>query len=451
MGRVYEAEHVLIGRRMAVKCLHAHYASDPATVARFHLEAQAATSVGNEHIIEVTDMGRFPDGSAYMVLEYLDGSDLATVLKSTGALPIGRAVRVVRQICEALIAAHPKGIVHRDLKPENIFLIRRGDDPDFVKVLDFGISKFNDGRPGALTATGAMVGTPAYMAPEQIECVKDIDSRADIYALGTILHQCLTGRTPFYSESVPRLVYEICALPPPALRTLRLDAPEALEAVLLKLLAKAREERYSDCSQVRDALAPFVGFMADPVMAKSLEASRLITGTPAPMHLTLASQVSPAVTPKRSRVPWAVVGIASVALCLGAAGVARKERARSSAGALPRGTEISVTPTPVMPSPSPTAAERTVRVRMSTDPDDAELLLDGNRVANPFDAELPQSTEVHRLEARRGGFRSVMQDLVLQYAQTVRVRMRRGSGVEDQRARRAAPPSPRAPAVTQVA
>jgi serine/threonine protein kinase len=202
MGRVYEGEHILIKRRVAIKCLHAQYATDAEVVARFHREALAATSIGNEHIVEVTDMGRFPDGAVYMVLEFLEGRDLGDEIDANGPLAVGRAVRITRQICDALSAAHGKGIIHRDLKPENVYLIRRGRDSDFVKVLDFGISKFRDGTDGAKTGTGVMIGTPHTMAPEQIEGLKDIDHRLDIYAIGVILYMALIGAPPFQAETI---------------------------------------------------------------------------------------------------------------------------------------------------------------------------------------------------------------------------------------------------------
>jgi len=168
MGAVYEGEHILIKRRVAIKCLHAHYASSPEIVARFHREALAATSIGHPNIIECTDMGRFPDGAFFMVLEFLDGRDWAADLARSGAQSLGKVVHVMSQVCDALSAAHAKGIVHRDLKPENIFLIKRGADPDFVKVLDFGISKIQDnsGDPEApvkskgLPRSGVARGTP---------------------------------------------------------------------------------------------------------------------------------------------------------------------------------------------------------------------------------------------------------------------------------------------------
>jgi serine/threonine-protein kinase len=285
MGSVYEAEHVLIKRRVAIKCLHAHFTSNEELVARFHREALAATAVGNEHIIEVTDMGALPDGTIFMVLEYLDGRDFASVLDTEGPQRIDRVMHVAAQVCDALVAAHAKGIVHRDLKPENVFLIRRGDAADFVKVLDFGISKFRDSSlqvGSGMTKTGTTMGTPWYMAPEQAEGRKDIDHRVDLYALGVMLFRALAGRHPFDAETYPKLVMSICNDPPPSLRSFRPDVPEELDAIIRRLLAKQKEERFDDAGSLKAALAPFRPFAEPPVFGAGMM-------PPAPAALGLAA------------------------------------------------------------------------------------------------------------------------------------------------------------------
>ena len=181
MGVVYEVEHVLIGRRFALKTLDPMLSRNPEVLARFHREAKAAAAIGNEHIIEVSDMGRLPGGSPYIVLELLDGRNLRDEIEASGPLPISRAVEIATQCCQALDSAHQKGIVHRDVTPDNIFLIRKGDRSDFVKILDFGISKFREAaiglEGGSMTKTGAAIGTPYYMSPEQASGSKDIDER----------------------------------------------------------------------------------------------------------------------------------------------------------------------------------------------------------------------------------------------------------------------------------
>ena len=269
MGAVYEGEHVLIKRRVAIKVLHAQFAQNPEIVARFQREAEAATSIGHPNIIEVTDMGRFPDGTAYMVLEFLEGRDWSHDIEGAGPQPLGKVVHILTQVCDALAAAHAKGIVHRDLKPENIFLIERRGDPDFAKVLDFGISKIADaqGQDRSLTQTGTALGTPYYMAPEQCQGKRDIDHRADIYSLGVILFQALTAQYPFDDESYPMLVLKICTEPPPALAHYRPDVPAELQQIVNRMLAKDRDHRYQSVEEVRAALAPFAGLNDAPVVA----------------------------------------------------------------------------------------------------------------------------------------------------------------------------------------
>ncbi|HMI92535.1 MAG TPA: serine/threonine-protein kinase [Polyangiales bacterium] len=277
MGVVYLGEHVLIRRKVAIKTLHANPPPAPAVVERFHREALAATAIGDQHIVDVTDMGQLEDGAYYLVMEYLEGADLAFTVASAGALPIARAVRIVLQLCDALTAVHAAGIVHRDLKPENLFLIERQGVPDFVKVLDFGVCKLTQAHDGSfhrLTGTGAALGTPHFMAPEQIEGRADVDHRADIYAVGGILFNALTGDAPFDATSLPRLFMRICNDPAPRLRERREDVPEALEAVVAKTLAKDPADRYQDSQELKRALAPFAQLpeqeSAEPAPIKSV-------------------------------------------------------------------------------------------------------------------------------------------------------------------------------------
>jgi serine/threonine protein kinase len=261
MGAVYLAEHVLIRRKVAIKTLHAPLAASVESIGRFHREAVAAAGIGNEHVVDVTDMGQLENGAYYIVLEYLEGADLDWRVVHDGRLSVARSLRIVLQLCDALEAVHAAGIVHRDLKPENLFLVERGGNTDFLKVLDFGVCKFRDaGAAGdrRLTATGAAVGTPHYMAPEQIEGRTDIDQRADIYAVGGILHFALTGEPPFDAPTLPRLFMRICQDPPPHLRASRPEVSRRLERVVARALAKKAEERFADAGELRQALLPLL-------------------------------------------------------------------------------------------------------------------------------------------------------------------------------------------------
>jgi len=271
MGAVYEGEHLMIKRRVAIKVLHPQYAQNEEIRKRFQREAQAATAIGHPNIVEVTDMGKLPDGSAYMVLEFLAGRDWAADISKQGAQPLGKVAHILTQVCEALTAAHGKGIVHRDLKPENVFLIERGGDPDFAKVVDFGISKIAgpEGAEHSLTQTGTALGTPYYMSPEQCQGKKDIDQRADIYSMGVMLFQALTAQYPFDDESYPMLVLKICTQSPPLISDYRHDVPPEMQNILHRMLAKDREHRYSSAAEVKAALAPYLGRTDAPMVAQN--------------------------------------------------------------------------------------------------------------------------------------------------------------------------------------
>ena len=262
MGALYEARHVLIDKRVAIKVPLPKYAGDEQIMERLHREAFAAARAGNEHIIDVTDMGKLADGGWFLVLELLEGRDLAADLRVAAPSPLARIAHIAGQICEALSAAHGKGIVHRDLKPENVYLIRRGTDPDFVKVLDFGIAKIRDGlaRTGpAETAPQAVFGTPEYMAPEQMEATAAVDARADLYALGVILFEALTGDVPFRASSQRALMLKVLSQAPPRLRDLRPDLPSDACDLVARLLEKDPRRRPQSSNEVRHVLSRLAG------------------------------------------------------------------------------------------------------------------------------------------------------------------------------------------------
>ncbi len=488
MGAVYEGEHLLIKKRVAIKCLHAHYAQNPEVVARFHREALAATSIGHQNIIEVTDLGRFPDGAVFMVLEYLQGMDFARLIDEQGPQPLGRVVHIVSQICDALTAAHAKEIVHRDLKPENVFLIRRGDDADFVKLLDFGISKMKssgDAPSANMTRTGMAIGTPYYMAPEQAQGLKDVDHRADIYALGVILFRALTGQHPFEHDSYPMLVLKICTEPPPPLRRYRPDLPPALEVIAARMLAKTPGERFQTCAEVKAALKPYEAFSEVPIVNEVARNDALplasvagyvgfaATGyadpsqtpgspgkpnpqspgqarTPQPMldsGTPLATQTSMAL-PVSSRLPL-LLGVGTV-LVLGVVGVGLAASGAFSSARVPTPTVPVAVPSPAVAAAPLGAApgERLVNIRLSTTPPTAELLIDGRRRANPFNAQLPYSEALHTIEVRAPGYMTVMQDLDLSLTQEITIPLEAGNGMQDRRVARARPPNGAASAGT---
>ena len=259
MGAVYEAEHMEIGRRVAIKIMHAAYSSHPETMARFRQEARAATRIGHPNIVEVTDSGTTADGRLFFVMELLDGIDLAQVMTETRIVPARRALRITLQICRALHAAHDADIVHRDLKPENVFLINKEGKGDFVKILDFGIAKnleLASREELRLTNPGMAMGTPEYMAPEQAAGV-DIDRRIDVYATGAMLYEMLTGRLPHEGENLMQVLSRKASQPVTPPRSYRPEIPGGLERVILRAIAPDRDQRYATMEDLAAALLPF--------------------------------------------------------------------------------------------------------------------------------------------------------------------------------------------------
>lgn len=261
MGSVYEARHEVIGQRYALKCLHAQHATNADFVQRIIREAQAASAIGSEHIVYITDGGQTADGSPFLVMEYLEGEDLGEVLKREGRLEQSRALGLVIQVCQALSAAHKRGIIHRDLKPANLFLVQREIVGEWVKVVDFGIAKVHasiTGEQGSLTKTGSTMGTPFFMAPEQFQKAKHVDHRADIYSCGVILYQLLSGRVPYDADTFSELVFAVATEPPIPLRSALPGVDPALEAVVMRAISKESAERHQSMAELGEALKPFV-------------------------------------------------------------------------------------------------------------------------------------------------------------------------------------------------
>ena len=262
MSSVFLAEHLLIKRRVAMKVLRPELAMDADVIDRFMNEARAAGTLGHPNIVESTDMGFTRDGVPYIVFEYLEGSLLTDEIYRVKGMPVRRAVRIARQIASALSAAHNAGVIHRDLKTDNVFLTDKEEAGDHVKVLDFGISRFQDTDDDRSGTRSMVMGTPQFMAPEQITDPASVDRRVDIYALGVILYEMLTARRPFNNDDTNALVKDILEASPPPLGLE--DAPAGLEAMLFtKLLAKDREQRYATMKDVEGALEAFAGLIRD--------------------------------------------------------------------------------------------------------------------------------------------------------------------------------------------
>ncbi|MCS6914413.1 MAG: protein kinase [Myxococcota bacterium] len=258
MASVYLAEHPRIGKRVAVKVIHPELSTSQEMVSRFFTEARAASQIHHECIVDIQDFGQTPDGDNFIIMEYLEGDTLASRLRTEGRFEIQRAIHIALHLCDGLAAAHAGGVIHRDLKPENIFLVRRGDNPEFPKILDFGLAKMTsmpmEGGANHKTRTGSVLGTPHYMAPEQCEGRTTVDARADIYSLGCILFQMVTGELPFPGEGFGEVLVKHLREPPPMPRSKNPQISPALEKIILHCLAKKREWRFATVLEVGRAL-----------------------------------------------------------------------------------------------------------------------------------------------------------------------------------------------------
>ena len=265
MGAVYLAEHPLIGKKVALKVIHRELAGNQDVVSRFFQEARAANAIGNEHIVEIHDFGVTGEGDHFYIMELIEGRTLASVLSREGAIVPIRVLHIGAQIASALGAAHAAGVLHRDLKPDNIMLLSRLGDPDFVKVLDFGLAKVfqgggasigGTGGPGrpVVTQAGVLLGTPQYMAPEACEGKGVLDHRADVYALGILLFEMATGRRPFDGDSMAEVLMKQVRSLPPAPRAFDAAIPPAVEQVILRCLAKLPELRFQTMAELHEAL-----------------------------------------------------------------------------------------------------------------------------------------------------------------------------------------------------
>ncbi len=256
MGAVYELVHPQIGKRQALKVLHAEFAKKASIVQRFFDEARAVVTIGHPNIVDITDYATLEDDTAYIVMEFLEGSSLAAYAKQRGPMAPPELAEIALPICDALAAAHARGIVHRDLKPENVHLVPRPDNPRYVKVLDFGIAKLSgDPAVAGATKTGQVMGTPTYMSPEQaMGRTKEVDHRTDIYALGVMIYQLFAGELPFVADSYGDLMLMHLTEPPPSLAVRRPDLPPAWDAIVQRALAKNRDDRFASMAEFANAI-----------------------------------------------------------------------------------------------------------------------------------------------------------------------------------------------------
>jgi serine/threonine protein kinase len=314
MGAVFRAEHVHMKKMVALKVLLGELARHPEVVARFEREAVAAANIEHPNIVNATDFGKLPDGSFFLVMEYVPGRSLRMELGTGMAMDPVRAIRITRGILSAIEAAHAKNIVHRDLKPENVMLVERDEDRDFVKVLDFGIAKVDmvtseentEGKK--LTRTGAVIGTPEYMAPEQA-LGQSVDARSDLYSLGVMLYEMLTGKPPFHGPAIVVMRKQVLEAAPPLPEELTSAMP-GIAPVLEKLLQKEPQNRYQTANELRAALSAIEGApVSSPRLPVALESGRIsIASLPGPAPNATADTILPGASttpkaPKTSEAP----------------------------------------------------------------------------------------------------------------------------------------------------
>ncbi len=375
MAVVLEATHLQLDDRVAIKLLLPQWASLPDLVERFMREGRAATKIRSEHVVRVFDVG-VVDAQPYLVMEYLDGSDLDQVLEESGPLPVTLAIDYLLQACEAIAEAHVRGIVHRDLKPANLFLTRRADGSACVKVLDFGISKSApSAKPDSRTTEPATVmGSPHYMSPEQMVSSTDVDARSDVWALGAILHELLVGSTAFTGETIASLSASVLRDAPPPLTALRSDVPPAVEAVVLRCMEKDPSHRFANVAELAGALAELGSASAH---ASAERIARVLEGGTGKLSLPIAAPPSVRIEraaslleatnpPQRARgrvlgyvvAAVALLGIGSVIATIvvrdqRAMRAARERQAAETAVAVIAPTSAPTTAKSPAPSPSP--------------------------------------------------------------------------------------------------
>jgi serine/threonine-protein kinase len=425
MGVVYLAEHPGIGRRAAIKILRAGLTENAEITKRFFNEARAANAIRHPGIVEVYDCGTLPSGVSYIVMELLEGENLAVRLRRVGRLPVEEARRIAAQTASALAAAHAAGIVHRDLKPDNLYLVpdERDTSVEMLKVLDFGIAKL--GQQGSNTSsvrtrTGSVMGTPAYMSPEQCRGTREIDRRTDIYALGVILFEMVCGRPPFVSEGFGEMVHLHISEPPPPPRTFNPAIPEDLERLILWCLAKEPDDRVQTMTDVHAALT---GRPTPPARATApTQPQRLHQPAPPanPTTFTQAAHATDVVTrshgKRTSAIVLGVLAIGGIALWL-TRGSWLPGRADTVAVAPATAALPNPVPAPAAaaaPAPAPAAAPAPahtpakVTAAIVSDPPGARVVRDKDGAVigmTPFRESWPSGDGVRELRLELDGYR----------------------------------------------
>ncbi|HJX64405.1 MAG TPA: serine/threonine-protein kinase [Polyangia bacterium] len=446
MGVVYLAEHPVIGRKVAMKAIHPELSRNPEVVSRFVTEAKAVNQIGNEHIVDIHDFGTTADGDFYFIMEFLQGEALADRMRREAPMDPARALDIAAQVADALAASHAHGIIHRDLKPENIFLIHKGGTSDFVKVLDFGLAKLTLGadKVSHKTRTGSVMGTPYYMSPEQCEGRPNIDQRADVYSLGVILFEMMTGKVPFGGEGYGEIIVKHITAPVPSPRGINPRLSAAHEAILLRALAKNRDERFHGMEDFRVAMmnperyaaAPSMVPTPGPLAGYGAEPSRLSDGNPsgavvvgdlgaraAPMPSTFREAAG--AVEGEDAIPKShgalLVGILAAALVAG--GVAAFLVVRTGSISQPATVQKAVStpapapvpvPPPLQAAPAPPAK---VSIKFRSEPVGAAVARKdtGEQLGvTPFEIEVPRGQSPLAVVFKKSNFKDVSRSIVPQ-------------------------------------
>ncbi len=375
MGKVYEGLHVRIGRRVAIKFLLPEFAAHLEIVRRFENEARAAGSLEHENIAAVHDFGRSDDGACFLVMDFLSGEDCEKLLSREGPLPVTRVVNILLQVCRGLSVAHPAGIVHRDLKPANIFLTKRADRTEQVKILDFGITKLRkaDDQPG--TVTGQAMGTPYYMSPEQARGDKTVDQRTDVYALGVILYELLSGQRPHEGDTYLEIIYSILHKEPEPLESKRQGLPRGLAELVRQAMRVDVRKRFATVAELGEALIPFAGtsvppFQSHPSVRPASDSSKQTLASGEEHNPKKTASTTAPLTPKtrggirldegHSKTKWALfLGIAAVVVAVAFVWLRSAPRVQGVPEQSSAETLVAAAPTPsaVSPAPPPPASE----------------------------------------------------------------------------------------------
>jgi serine/threonine-protein kinase len=443
MGVVYLAEHPRIRRQVAIKVLLPQYSKNAQVVGRFFNEAKAANEIRNEHIIDIIDFGELDDGASYITMEWLDGQSLGDLLDEVQKLPIDRAIHITRGIANALTAAHAHGIIHRDLKPDNIFLVTRNGDPFFVKVLDFGIAKLLGGEIATevKTQTGAIIGTPAYMAPEQCRGI-NVDQRSDIYSLGIIMYRMLAGKLPFAGEALGELLLQQMTQTPTSLRAIDPTIPPAVDAAVLRALEKEPANRFQTVHELIAALTAIQTgthtAIPDPAVARLAATAEMgkVDGkrARAPSQDTLGAAAGQAVAPTgtgpqpKSRAPLYIAGAAALLAGFGITAwvVTRPAPPDPKPAVVEHPTPPPKPPVPKPEVPAPPPAPTTARLTIRTIPPTAVLTLDDQKIDNPFEGSFAKSDVRHTLVVKAPGYKSESQLVTFDGDHAIEVALERG-------------------------